>query len=119
MRGLYNHDVWIPSPEAAMLADTLKRFSKCDRYQAHLAWERRDPKFGLYPKLHLLDETYMEMKRQSELAEWVLNPVVETCSLDEDFVGRCAVLTRSVSPRLCAKRSLERYKAQIYLAWRR
>ena len=74
-------------------------------------------KLQLYPKLHLLHEAWEQMVYESTQSDWIYNPIAETCSVDEDFVGRCAVLSRSVSPRLNSLRSLQRYLAQIQQSW--
>jgi len=74
-------------------------------------------KLQLYPKLHLLHEVWEQMVYESTQSDWIYNPIAETCSVDEDFVGRCPVLSRSVSPRLISLRSLQLYLAQIQQSW--
>ena len=85
----------------------------------HMSYELGENKFGLIPKVHALHEVAMEMFRQCDVSEWVLNPIAETCSIDEDMIGRVAVLSRSVSPKIIARRSLARYLAQINIVWAR
>ena len=49
--------------------------------------------------------------------DFVYNIIAESCSIDEDMVGRMAYITRHVSPRLTAQRTLERYLTQVGFAW--
>lgn len=120
MRGVYQHDCWIPASDALPLASALFAFLRAYFYEAHLSYRTcEESKFALFPKLHALHHIAWLMRRQGETCSHVLNPAVEICSIDEDFVGRKAVLTRSVSPRLMALRSIQRYLAQIQVAWSR
>ena len=65
--------------------------------------EKGQMKFPLIPKIHPLEEILFL------ISQWVLNPMVESCSLDEDFIGHAAYITRHVSPRLMALRTFNRY----------
>ena len=119
MRGIYQHDVFIPGPEARRLADALYVFIKAYIYEAHACYERDVSAFGLYPKLHALDEVRHAMIFQVRTAGFCLNPAIYVCSIDEDFIGRTAAVTRCVSPKLLAQRTLQRYLVHIQIAWSR
>ena len=120
MRGVYREDVWIPSQRAAELAKDLRSFLRAYIYSARLSFEHSQyVQFPLFPKLHALHEVSYEMTRQARVASFVLNPAIEICGPDEDFVGRIAALSRCCSPRLIALRTLQRYLAQIQVAWSR
>ena len=71
--------------------------------------EKGQMKFPLIPKIHPLEEILFLMEHQAKFSQWVLNPMVESCSLDEDFIGHAAYITRHVSPRLMALRTFNRY----------
>jgi hypothetical protein len=71
----------------------------------------------MLPKLHAVEEIVKELQVQSQNSFWAYNPLVESCSVDEDFIGRCAFLSRSVSPRATCIRSLQRYLVQILQVW--
>ena len=119
MRGIYGEDAWIPQERAAKLASDLNYFVKAYVYSARLYRDRcKGFAFGLYPKLHALHEVAFELSRQASLG-WAMNPAVEICGPDEDFVGRIAHLSRCVSPRLIPLRCIQRYLAQIQVAWGR
>ncbi|CAK9002251.1 unnamed protein product [Durusdinium trenchii] len=119
MRGIYSGEVFLPRATAAELSKALYEFIKAYLYEAHASAHLGLPYFPLFPKLHFLHETAHELKRQSEIADYAFNPAVYSCALDEDFIGRTAVITRCVSPRIIAKRTLERYLCHIQLAWAR
>ena len=84
-----------------------------------MSYDLGENKFGLIPKVHALHEVAMEMFRQCGMSDWVMNPITETCSVDEDMIGRVAILSRSVSPKIIGRRSLARYLAQINIVWAR
>ena len=93
-------------------------FHSSYRFLAARSREKGQMKFPLIPKIHPLEEILFLMEHQAKFSQWVLNPMVESCSLDEDFIGHAAYITRHVSPRLMALRTFNRYLTQIMLAWR-
>lgn len=117
-RALYAADLWIPRDQGLAIAGDLQQFIRSYGFQAWLHHQKHENKFGMYPKLHLMHEIWANMVHQASLSEYIYNPIAETCSIDEDFVGRAAMLSRQVSPRLNALRSIQRYLAQIYMSWR-
>ena len=119
MRGIYSQDVFMESAIGADLANNLYSFVRSYVYQAAASYKLGLKYFGLYPKLHWVHETAHEMRRQSRMASYILNPAVHSCSLDEDFIGRVAALSREVSPRLVSQRLFERYQAHIQISWAR
>ena len=121
MRSLYSGDVWLPRGQAFDIANALLQYIRCYMLQAHLVFEENLKYYSLIPKLHACHEIWFEMDRQLSIrnAGWILNPIVETCSVDEDFIGRAALISRSVSPRLMSLRVLNRYLAQINAMWTR
>ena len=119
MRGIYSNDVLMPSRTGIQLSDALYDFVKSFMYQASAAYKKGLNFFPMHPKLHSIHEVAYELRRQCRSADFCVNPAIHSCSLDEDFIGRCAVISRCVSPRLAAKRTLQRYLCHIQLAWAR
>ena len=117
MSQLYANDLWIPSAQAREISRAGKHFVSAYVYLAYLSSEVGEPKFPLKPKLHMVHEAAVALEIQSEESDFAYNPLAESCSIDEDFVGRVAFLTRHVSPRQMALRSIERYLVQINLSW--
>ena len=119
MRGIYGNDVFIESNVAAELSAALLEFIRAYSYQAYAAYQLDLSFFPMFPKLHAIHEIQHEMKRQSRRSNYVFNVASHACCLDEDFIGRCAALSRCTSPRLIGRRTLERYLCQIQIAWAR
>ena len=119
MRGIYGGDVFLPCSTAITLVDSLDHFLKAYAYLACKAFDMGVPAFPMFPKLHAVHEISFEMRRQCQAAPYVFNVAAMACPVDEDFVGRCAAISRKVSPRLIAKRFLERYCAHIQILWAR
>ena len=119
MRGIYQHDVFIRAREALELSDSLYVFIKAYSYQASACFENEFAAFGMYPKLHALDEIRHCMRWQATKAGFSINPCIYACAMDEDFIGRQAYVTRCVSPRLLSLRTLQRYLVHIQIAWSR
>ena len=117
MRGIWSEDVFIPAAKGLALAECLTDFVRIYAWQAYQADQEGQQVFPMLPKLHALHEVAFCMRRQSLQGPWCYNPAVETCQMCEDFVGRTAYITRTVSPRLQALRTLQRYLCQIYVAW--
>ena len=119
MRTIYSQDVFLDSATAVEISRALLSFVQSYLFQAHKAFYRGVNFFPLIPKLHWVHEVSHELKRQALKAPFTVNPAVHSCSLDEDFIGRVAVVGRSVSPRLVPQRVMERYLAHIQLTWSR
>lgn len=117
LRILYSSDLWLENLIALDVADCLFQFLRAYKKLAKIHWDAFEARFALLPKLHFIHEIEHELRRQARVASWVLNPICETCSMDEDFVGRCAYLTRCVDARTCALRSIQRYLAQLSIRW--
>ena len=117
LRILYNSDLWLENLIAIDVADCLLQFLRAYGKLAKIHAHECEARFGLLPKLHFIHEIENELRRQARVASWVLNPICETCSMDEDFVGKCAYLTRCVDARTCALRSIQRYLAQLSIRW--
>lgn len=118
MRELHHVDLWIPRDEALRIVAAGEQYLKSYAYLAHLCAKLGEPKFPLKPKQHMIHETVEAMKRGIHTRQYTLNMLAESCSMDEDFVGRLARVSRHVSPRAQSLRCLQRYLTQVYLVWR-
>lgn len=117
MRILYHSDVWVQKPFAMDCVKAGWHFAQSYRFLAHISKTKSERKYPMLPKLHAVEEIVKELQVQSQNSFWAYNPLVESCSVDEDFIGRCAFLSRSVSPRATCIRSLQRYLVQILQVW--
>lgn len=118
MSEMYHCDVWIPSQKSQDISRAGHHFIESYIFLAWLSGKQGEPKFPLKPKLHMVQHASERLMWESQQGSHCLNPIVESCSIDEDFVGRLAFLSRHVSARLMATRSLERYLTQVNFAWR-
>ena len=116
MSGLYHGDLWLPRQMVRQLVVNGEHFISAYAYLAWQSLQLGEPKFSFKPKLHMHHETVIALKRNLR-NEYTYNVISESCSIDEDMVGRIAFITRHVSPRLTALRSLQRYLTQVQLAW--
>ncbi|CAK9027521.1 unnamed protein product [Durusdinium trenchii] len=64
--------------------------------------------FPLYPKLHIFHHIILEVKQQGLAVKTACNPTMWGCQMDEDLVGKASRLSRRVSIRKVASRSLDR-----------
>lgn len=119
MKGIYEQDVFIDSGVAGHLSDCLYQFIAAYCYQADAAFQAGEVLFALFPKLHAVHEVAHRMRHQSRRSPYTWNPAATSCSMDEDFIGRYATLSRCVSPKQIAKRTLQRYLCQIQISWAR
>lgn len=119
MRGIYANDTFMHRETAKPLTESLYFFIRAYCWEANEAFQRGVAQFPLFPKLHAVHEIAHEMQRQCAQCEYVFNPAATSCSTDEDFVGRTAALSRCVSPRLIAVRTLQRYLVHIQILWAR
>ena len=117
MSRLYKAPLFIPKSEAQEINEAGWHFLACYQRIAMLACKEQKCKFTLIPKLHMYWHLVDWMTTQAAQADWVYNVMAESCSMDEDLIGRFCFLTRCVSPRQRVQRSLERYLTQVMLLW--
>ena len=117
MRGIYSSDVFIEKLEGLELSNCLYSFIKSYAFEAHASYNKGISAFAMYPKLHFLHEVAHTLKWQSHKCGICINPATFSCSIDEDFIGRTASITRCVAPRIMAKRTLQRYLCLIQCTW--
>lgn len=118
MREMYRESTWIAAEKAVVLNGACKHFLQGFSRLAFLSLGGRQCLYGLAPKGHMLWHVWHHMATEAVAGAWVWNPMTFSCSMDEDFIGRYCLLTRSVSPRTRIQRSLERYLTQVQLLWR-
>ena len=119
MRMLHSGEAWLSREEANRTNLAGRHFLDCYGRLAHICHSRSELKFGLVPKVHMLWHIIHNMIVQTRKHGFCENPLSESCSIDEDFIGKFCQLTRSVSPRLRVQRALERYLTHVQLLWQR
>ena len=117
MRGIYAGEVFLPSLESRALSESLKEFVRSYAFLASKFFDKGISAFPMVPKLHAVHEIAHSMEKGSYSSSYTLNPAALSCSIDEDFVGRTAKISRQVSPRAICIRTLQRYLVHIQVLW--
>jgi hypothetical protein len=118
-RGIYQNDALMKSEKGKELSDALYNFISAYLWEASAAYRDGVAAFPRYPKLHAVHEVAFIMRRQCRLYPYCQNPCVHACATDEDFIGRCAALSRCVSPKCIPMRTLQRYLCHLQILWAR
>ena len=119
MSSLYHKDIFISREEARGINRAGRLFLEGFARLSKLSLEVGVGRYTYIPECHMMWHLVDSMCAQAAHSEWVLNCMCESCSVDEDLIGRFCVITRSVSTRSRAQRALERYLTQTLLVWQR
>ncbi|CAE7313361.1 unnamed protein product [Symbiodinium sp. CCMP2592] len=81
------------------------------RYSALVrkCYDRSLSLFKLRPKIHYLNHVFLRTYQEWLSNGSAINPFAEATFMSEDFVGRAARVSRRVSPRAVAVKTLQRY----------
>ena len=105
---LYRESVWIPKARAQVISSHGLKFLSLNGECALQAFNQNRAMFTYMPNLHRLAHIFFEMQDQARVAEHVLSPLLSSCQMEEDFVGRPSRVSRRVSPKLAMLRTTER-----------
>lgn len=118
MSTLYKNNLWISSTDAARINSAAKHFLHAYSRLAFVSFHGfKEARYSITPKLHMFWHLWRSMVDQTHMSNFVENPMSQSCSTDEDFIGRFCVLTRCTNPRTRIVRSIERYLTQVLLLW--
>ena len=117
MSELYRGDVWLTAAEARRLGRLGLYFLQAYKRLAFIFYQHGHLRFPAYPKSHMLYHTFHSLFIGSKSLEYVLNPVIESTPMDEDFVGKVARASRRVGTRQICKAVLARYLVQCQVVW--
>lgn len=107
---LYRSGAFLTQDECSYIAQQGLEFLSCyagmalEQYRINKQWM-----FPLYPKLHTFHHIMLETKWNGLRVGTSCNPMIFSCQMDEDTVGRTSRLSRRVNIRRVAARSLDRY----------
>jgi hypothetical protein len=118
LRMLYSSDVFIEKDRGLRIASLGRGFLRLYKKLAIQAFRERRPLFPLLPKAHSLDHIVYSLTSQCVSKGFGVNPMVHANQQDEDFIGKASRLSRKVSPRRPAERTVERYLIAARDAWR-
>ncbi|CAE7284133.1 unnamed protein product [Symbiodinium sp. CCMP2456] len=110
MRTLLAAGLWLSRDEAATVSEAGLHFLQCYAKCARICLDRSMCRYNLTPKLHFWHHLCLEIRQGLDRnLDAFLNPLCDSTFADEDFVGRVSRLSRRVSPRLQALRTIGRY----------
>ena len=105
---LYKQQVWIQSTTALEMAqhgfDFLKFNSEC-AYRAH---QEGKALFLFMPNLHRIHHIVYDIYDQGHRAEFALSPLIHSCQIEEDYIGRPSRISRRTAARTVMIRTIER-----------
>ena len=119
MSSLYHNDMFIRSEVAKGINSAGRHFLMAFSRLSLLCYRMSQARFTYVPKVHMMWHLVDNMCTQACHHQWVLNPIAESCAVDEDLIGRFCLLTRKVSIRKRCQRALERYLTQTWMVWQR
>lgn len=117
MKAFYDNDLWLDMAARNSILFAGHHFLQASSKLAVLSFGAREHMFPITPKHHMLYHVVKVVQWQGDVSGFSQNPVSEFCALDEDFVGRLAVIGRSVSTRATCLRVLQRYMLLCRAAW--
>ena len=65
----------------------------------------------------MLFHQFHEVLSAGEKGFYAISPIAESCSMDEDFVGKASRISRRVGVRGIAERTLDSYLISAKLVW--
>ena len=114
---LYGSDVWIPKSDAVKVAQSGMKFLDLYRRLSVKSFQTGRALFSHMPKGHCMDHIFFDVHKASLSKRYILNPLVCSVQIFEDYIGRCSRLARRTSPQQVVKRVLERALQASYKHW--
>eukprot|EP00438_Fugacium_kawagutii_P017658 Skav201275 [mRNA] locus=scaffold2058:149895:151631:+ [translate_table: standard] len=108
---LFRADAFLTEQQCEMISDRGLFFLRVYATMARAQHDQAKPwAFPLYPKLHVFHEIILRVRRDGQRVRTAANPLLFSCQIDEDAVGKSSRLSRRVDIRLAMLRTLQRYK---------
>ena len=105
---LYRQKLWLTRESTMNITRHGFEFLRLNGRLAQKAFQEGRALFLFMPNLHRLHHVFFLMHDQASRAEYTLSPLIHCCQVEEDFIGRPSRVSRRVSPRLAALRTLQR-----------
>ena len=120
--GVYHsHGIFMPKPCTRFQLSCGYRLLRGYGFLASRAMREGRRFFALRPKLHYHQHMLLELQGQVLSQHEIMFNYAAcfNCESNEDFIGRVARMSRKVSPKLTARRTIERYLVAVQLVLRR
>ena len=96
---MYTSGFWLHRTYGMSVAKQMQCFLCVYQRCAHAMFVANKNRFSLVPKTHYMAHIALEMRRQAETHEWILNPLSRSVQVQEDFIGRPSRVSRRVDIR--------------------
>ena len=117
MRTMYASNLIIEAREKDVFLASGWHLLRASARLAVLSSQLHEHRFPVTPKHHMLFHIVHTVGWMVDVSGKGLNPVSESCAMDEDFIGHLCRISRSVSPRLACLRTVERYRLWCHDVW--
>ena len=117
MTGLYHSGLFIPRLRLERIVRHGREMLASFARYAGLAFQRELPRFKFNPKYHMLCHLVLDLHRAMIKRCSPLNPTSFSCQMPEDFINKCSTLSRGVSGKAIALRTLDLYRVSVASAW--
>jgi len=114
---MYAADYWLTASECEEIGTNGREYLQAYKELATHCSASGKIRFPLYAKQHMLDHTFTDVFQHGQCYGFAVNPIAESVQMDEDHVGRTARLSRRVSPKLPAERTIDRYLVAVKQVW--
>ncbi|CAE7423345.1 unnamed protein product [Symbiodinium necroappetens] len=110
LKVLYSSGLWLSRERCQRAAQAGFDFMKSYLETADAAHRLDKTRFKLTPKLHALLHVIEALAHGYERGQvWVWNPLGDACQMDEDWIGKIAGITTTVSTRSVHRQTLRKY----------
>ena len=76
--------------------------------------------YCLRPKIHFFHHCLYDVDKQLRSnCQWVVNPNLWGCEMNEDYIGRISRMSRRVSPKIATQRTIDRYLVAAKLLFKK
>lgn len=99
MGAMYRSGFFLRKEDGVIVADLIFKFLALYAKCASIALGQRKRRFAMVPKVHMVCHAAQQLHAQSQLSNWVENPVATTNQQQEDFIGKPSRISRRVSIR--------------------
>ena len=117
MSALYHQPLWLKPSDALRISNHGLAFLSLYSSLAGYAFQQGWPRYKLQPKFHMLAHILYSLRDAGSKNIETLNPIAFSCQLDEDFIGRVATLSRTVSSRTIHERTIQRFLLNVASRW--
>ncbi|CAE7218706.1 unnamed protein product [Symbiodinium sp. KB8] len=119
LKGLYKSDVFLTSEHACYLGEQGLRFLRRYSWCATESVRQQRCLFLILPKAHCLHHICLkDLVLDSRQYSKVVNPIIYSVQMLEDYVGRNARLSRRIHPASVTKRVVQRHLQQAYAKYK-